>query len=851
MKERVIKLYQHLVIENAKKTLVVFGIIFIFFALQLPKFKSDVSADSFLLQNDPDLLFTQKMAQKYSGGIGGDLLIIAYTPLSEDLFSSSSLEKLESLSSDIKSIEGVKEVRSILNMPLLFSPTVSLSDIQGGMKTIEEGNVDIELAKQEFQSNPFYKNAFVSEDQLTTAILIMLEGDEKWNELRKARDNLKIKELESRLTPKEKIELIKANHKYNEYKTVANKRSADRIQEVRDVMNKHRDGDDVRMFLGGASMVVVDALSFIKNDLSKFSIGVVIFLIIALAVFFRQLRWVVIPVLCCTVSTIAMVGLMGALDWRVNPISSNFVALLLIIAMSIVIHLVVRYRELVFSYPDESQAFLVANTTRAMFSPCLYTSLTTMAAFTSLTMSGIVPVESFGKVMTLGIGLSMVVCFVVFPAVLMLIPVKKNQYEARVNSVLTSTLARFCEKNGKGVIIATTIVALLAAYGFTRLTVENRFIDYFHSHTEIYQGMLEIDTKLGGTTPLDIIIDAPQSFFDEKAAEESMSDDDFDDFAEFEEFEASEGDSNPLADSYWFTPSKLDLLVNIHDYLESLPETGQVLSIASTYKAVVRINHDQPFDSLKLQLLHSFVPDDLKELMMNPYMSDDGNQVRFSIRVIDSQKNLERSALLKQIKSDLVEKFGLEPKQVRPSSFVVLYNNMLQSLFESQFSTLGVVFLGILGMFVILFRSLKVALVAIIPNMFAAAVIIGLMGLIGLPLDLMTITVAAITIGIGVDDTIHYVHRFKEEFEKDSSYIESMKRSHRSIGMALYYTSLTIIFGFSILTASNFMPTVHFGMLTGLAMFVALIANLTLLPVLLVNLKPLGAGSDSSSASFA
>lgn len=846
MKERAIKFYQHLVIENAKKTLAVCVIIFIFFALQLPKFKSDVSADSFLLQNDPDLLFTQKMAKKYSGGIGGDLLIIAYTPLNDDLFSETSLKKLETLSNDIESIEGVKEVRSILNMPLLFSPTVNLADIQGGMKTIEEGNVDLELAKKEFQSNPFYKNAFVSEDEKTTAILIMLEGDEKWSELRQARDDLKIKKLESRLNPKEEIQLLKANHKYNEYKTIANKRSADRIQEVRDVMDKHRDGG--RMFLGGASMVVVDALSFIKNDLSKFSIGVVLFLIIALAVFFRQLRWITVPVLCCTVSAIMMVGLMGVLDWRVNPISSNFVALLLIIAMSIVIHLVVRYRELVFSYPDESQKFLVANTTRAMFIPCLYTSLTTMVAFTSLTMSGIVPVESFGKVMTLGIGLSLVVCFVVFPAVLMLMPVTKNQYEARVNSVLTNMLAKFCERNGKGVIIATIVVALLAAYGFTRLTVENRFIDYFHSHTEIYQGMLEIDTKLGGTTPLDIIIDAPQSFFDEKAAEESMGDNEFDDFAELEEFESSEGSTDPLADSYWFTPSKLEVLIDIHDYLESLPETGQVLSIASTYKAVVRINNDQPFDSLKLQLLNSFVPEDLKEIMMNPYLSEDGNQVRFSIRVIDSQKNLERSVLLKKIKEDLVEKFDLEPKQVRPASFVVLYNNMLQSLFESQFSTLGVVFLGILGMFIILFRSLKIALVAIIPNMFAAGVIIGLMGLIGLPLDLMTITVAAITIGIGVDDTIHYVHRFKEEFEKDGNYIESMKRSHRSIGMALYYTSLTIIFGFSILTASNFMPTVHFGMLTGLAMFVALIANLTLLPVLLVSTKPLGAGSDSSTS---
>ena len=389
------------------------------------------------------------MAKKYSGGLGGDLLIIAYTPLDFDLFSAKSLENIKKLSEDIEKVDGVKKINSILNMPLLFSPKVSLTDIEGGMRTLEDQDVDFGLAKREFQTNPFYKNAFVSLDEKTTAILIMVEGNDKGTRLKNERDELKIKKLEFGLSPKEEITLYKANREYNQYKTEANKANADRIETIRKIMDKHRTG--VRMFLGGASMVVVDALSFIKNDLSKFSIGVVLFLIIALGIFFRQLRWVAIPVLCCMVSTLVMVGLMGFLDWRVNPISSNFVALLLIISMSIVIHLVVRYRELVFSYPDEDQRFLVSNTARAMFLPCLYTCLTTMVAFTSLTLSGIIPVESFGKVMTVGIGLSLVICFIVFPAILMLLPVAKNQYEARVNSILTDALAKFCEKNDKAV----------------------------------------------------------------------------------------------------------------------------------------------------------------------------------------------------------------------------------------------------------------------------------------------------------------------------------------------------------------------------------------------------------------
>lgn len=434
--------------------------------------------------------------------------------------------------------------------------------------------------------------------------------------------------------------------------------------------------------------------------------------------------------------------------------------------------------------------------------------------------------------MTVGIGLATLICFIAFPAILMLLPVEKNKNETNIDLIITGALAKFCEKYSKEIIVIWVLALVLAAYGFTKITVENRFIDYFHKHTEIYQGMLEIDTKLGGTTPLDIIIDAPQDYLEEKENPEGDSEDDFG-------FFENEGD-NPLADSYWFTPSQLERLVSIHQYLEALPETGQILSIASTYQTVVRLNNDQPFDTLKLQLLHSFVPDELKDLMMKPYLADDGNQVRFSIRVIDSQENLERNMLLKEIHKDLVEKFDLAPNQVHFSSFVLLYNNMLQSLFSSQINTLGMVFFGIFVMFVILFRSFKLALVGIIPNLFAAALIIGLMGLIGLPLDLMTITIAAITVGIGVDDTIHYVYRFREEFSKDGNYIESMKRSHRSIGIAMYYTSIIVVFGFSILVISNFMPTVNFGMLTGLAMVVALISNLTFLPAMLIKLQPLG-----------
>jgi hypothetical protein len=191
---------------------------------------------------------------------------------------------------------------------------------------------------------------------------------------------------------------------------------------------------------------------------------------------------------------------------------------------------------------------------------------------------------------------------------------------------------------------------------------------------------------------------------------------------------------------------------------------------------------------------------------------------------------------------------GLQNEQVHLTGMLVLYNNMLQSLFHSQIQTVGVVFLAIMLMFVVSFRSFMLAVIAIIPNLVAAILVLGLMGWMKIPLDIMTITIAAIVIGIAVDDAIHYVHRFKKEFRSDCSYWTSVKRCHESIGLAMYYTSIIITLGFTILALSNFKPTIYFGLLTGFSMLVAMIANLTLLPILIVWLKPMGACTPAARA---
>jgi len=367
--------------------------------------------------------------------------------------------------------------------------------------------------------------------------------------------------------------------------------------------------------------------------------------------------------------------------------------------------------------------------------------------------------------------------------------------------------------------------------------VENSFIDYFKKTTEIYQGMKVIDRQLGGTTPLDVIIDLPEEkeapAQAEPASGENGTLDEFDDFEE--EFEEIGHDVK-----YWFTSERMEKVEKVHDYLDGIPETGKVMSLGTMLKVGRTLNGGKPLDGFLLALIYTELPEKFRKIIITPFVSVKDNQLRFSIRVRDSEPTLRRNELLKQIRRDLTGKLEFEDENVHLAGLLVLYNNMLQSLFSSQILTLGAVVGALLFMFMILFRSLKIALIAIFPNILSISVVLGFMGWLGIPLDMMTITIASISVGIAVDDTIHYIHRFREEFAEDRNYLATMHRCHGSIGYAMYYTSVTIIIGFSILVLSNFVPSIYFGLLTGLAMAVALFAALTLLPQLIIFTKPFG-----------
>jgi predicted RND superfamily exporter protein len=813
------------VLERPVIVILVAALFITFFGLHAGDFELDASADSLVLENDQALSYYRAIRARYGSD---DNLIVTYTPRS-DLFSDEVLDDIRVLRQDLAALERVESVVSLLDVPLISSPPITLTEMSRQIRTLDTPGTDRTLARQEFTTSPLYRNLLISPDGKTTALQVNFRRDETYHALLERRDRLRVKGLEEKLTGQEDAELAAVSLQFDEYSTsLLYQQDAD-IAAVRAILDNHRDRAD--LYLGGVPMIVADSIDFIRHDLITFGAGVLCFLILLLAVSFRKLRWILLPMLICVITGLIMVGWLGFVDWPVTVVSSNFISLLLIITLSLTIHLIVRYRELHAGKPDAGQLELVRETVRTKFGSCFYTALTTIVAFGSLLFSGIRPVIDFGWMMAVGITLAFILSFTLFPAILMLLKPGEPARLRDITGAITRFFAWLIRRFGGPVLSAFALVMILGVIGITMLTVENRFIDYFKDDTEIYRGMELIDRTLGGTTPLDVIIDAPPV---PEIVEEDFAADAF-----MEDF-IPEGDAGITGTSYWFNTYMLGKVTAIHDYLDELPETGKVLSVVTATRMLESLNNGKPIDDFFLSVLFKKLPADVKASLFTPYLSEDGDQIRFGIRVFESDPSLEREVLIQKIRHYLVDDMKIGEDRVHVTGMLVLYNNMLQSLFHSQILTLGVVFTAIMLMFMVSFRSLKMAAIAIIPNIVAALQVLGLMGWLGIPLDIMTITIAAIVIGIAVDNTIHYVHRFTDEFGKDKDYWATVGRCHNSIGRAMYYTAVTITLGFTILALSNFVPTIYFGLLTGFSMVVALLADLTLLPLLLVMLRPLG-----------
>ncbi len=832
------RLYSRLVF--GKPVLVIASLLLVvaFFAYHAQNFRLDASADSLLLENDPDLEFSREINLRY--GVR-DSVIVAYTPNGE-LFDRDELATLAALREELLDVERVQSVDSILNVPI-FGDT-PLTGISEDYLTLLDEEVDFDAAREEIMNSPVFQNALLSPDGETAGMQVSFAIDETARGLISRRTELRNLEASGEITSEQQAELLSIEEEYSQYSVLAGDRQHQTIAEIRGILDRYRDG--AQIYLGGAPMIADDLVTFVEGDLNNFSIAVVLLIIVALGLIFRRVRWVAMPLICCAVAGIIMVGLLGLMDWRVTVVSSNFISLLLIITISLTVHLTVRYRELRAKRHYSDHDKLLRHSVLSMFRPCLYTALTTAVAFGSLLVSGILPIITFGWMMMMGVVTAMIVAFTLFPSIMSMLKKDETEYSSNLKLNLTGALASFTDKFKFNVLVLYALILVFSVIGLSKLRVENSFIDYFRESTEIYQGMRLFDDKLGGTLSFDVIVDLDAAAPAEDGFDDDFDDsfaDDFDDgFADdFDDgFDDGFGDSSN-DDAYWFTAPKMEQIKAIHEYLDNDSQTGKVLSFGAIVQLAEQLNGNETIDGFLWAILYNRIPEALKDTVLTPFISIDDNQARFNVRVIESAPDLNRNELLQRIEAGVEEEFGFSEEQVRLTGILVMYNNVLQSLFQSQILTLGVVMLAIMLMFLMLFRSLSIAILCIIPNGIAAAFVLGIMGWLNIPLDIMTITIAAISVGIGVDNTIHYMHRFKREFPRLGNYRETMYFCHNSIGRAMYFTSMTIVAGFSILALSNFIPTIVFGLLTSLAMLVALTGSLTLLPQLLITFKPLGA----------
>ncbi len=786
--------YQNTVLKNPKSIFLLLIITLLSFGYFTKDFRLDASSDTLLIEGDPDLEYLREVTKRYGSK---DFLVLTFSP-DEEMVSDASINNLLSLKYKIQSLDWVHSVITLLDIPLLDNSDAPLQERLENFKTLKDEGVDKQRGFKEILNSPVFRNFVISEDGKTSGIIVNIKKDI-------------LKDIENKTD--QEIEI---------YKDKLKKKNHENILQIREIIKSYKDIG--KIYLGGIPMIADDMMSFIKSDIIVFGLGVFLFIIATLWFVFKKLIWIIVPISSCFFSVIIMTGLLGLLGWKVTVISSNFIALMLILTMAMNIHMSTRFLQLKNDFPDSSNFEIISITTGKMFWPIIYTVLTTICAFLSLIFSGIKPIIDFGWMMTFGLITSFVVTFTLLPTLLSFVSDNSVEINENKESKITSFFAKISNNNKNIIFTLTGIVIILSVLGISRLEVENSFINYFNKNTEIYKGMKLIDEKLGGTTPLEVILKFPNQ--DKNKSDE---DDEFEDWGEGE---------NKDDEKYWFTKDKIDKIDSVHNYLDGLPAVGKVLSFSSIIQVATQLNNNKPLGTLEMGVLYSKIPESIKKEIIDPYISIKDNEARISLRIIDSQDGLRRNDLIKKINLDLKDQLNLNDEEFKLAGVLILFNNLLQSLFKSQILTLGLVMIGIFAMFMVLFRNIKLSIIGVVPNFIAAFFILGIIGLLGIPLDMMTITIAAITIGIAVDNSIHYIYRFKEEYLKYQDYEKTLKICHSTVGVAILNTSITIVFGFSILVFSKFIPTIYFGVFTGIAMLLAMISVLTLLPSLLLLSKP-------------
>ena len=803
------------ILEQPKLILIFLLILLSLAFYQGKKFQLDASADTLLIENDPDLNYLRSINERYASE---DFFVVTYSP--KQTLNKNNINEFKKFVNEIDNFKWVSKTISVLNSPLFESSDKPLVEKIKDIEYITSKDVDFNKALKELKNSPVYKKLIINEDASVFGIVVYIKDNQEYLSALKLNKNFLDKKEKNQLTSENKIQFDKHSIYLEKLKKQRNKEYEDYNVEIRSHIANYKTQANIN--LSGIPMIVDDLINFVKKDIVIFGSGVFIFMLITLWIIFRDIKWVIFPLLSCLISIALMIGTLGYLNWKVTVISSNFISIMLVLTMEINIHYIQRYKQFQNLYPKKTETQLTQLTANGIFQSILYGVFITIIGFLSFIFCDIRPVIDFGYMMSVGLIISMLVTMILLPSLIIQFKPKIVKKDQSKDSKFFKNLAHFAINQKLLIIFSSAGILLASFYGSSKITVENSFINYFNKDTEIYKGMKLIDEKLGGTTPLEIIV---------KFKDTSSKKDASDDF-----FETSNSDE--FKDSYWFTNFRTETIANIHKYLESLPEIGKVLSFYSVIQMGEKINDNKKLGSLEMAILYSKLPDDIKKNIVTPYISIENNEARFSVRVVDSNPNLNRKELLKKMQKHLEENLKLSKDDFKVTGVFVLFNNQLQSLYKSQIQTLSFSYFGILFALFILFRSWKLSLIASAPDIVASMLILGSLGFLKIPLDMMTITIATIVMGIGTRAGIYYINRFKTEFAIHKDYKKTIIACHQTVGRSIVIAALTIIFGFSILVLSNFNPTINFGILIGIAIFAALILSLTIMPLLLLITKP-------------
>ena len=764
----------------------------------IQNFRIDASSDTLVAQNDEEFKYYNSYNKVFNSD---NFLVLAVEKKGE--IDKEFIKNFESISSKLLNLKPVSHVFSFIDAPILFLNNTTLTELNSSnIENLRNSNLDLKEVIKEFSNNPVYLDQIINKKANVFSIVIYLK------------ENLEL------ITAKENFKnLIISKKEYLSIKTFYDEERNNLIKNIRKIIR----GSDTKQsyYLGGVEMIASDVINFVKNDIIVFSISVILIIIAVLFFIFRQIIWVIICLLSSSYSIVVIFGILGFTQIEVTAISSNFSALIFILSVSMNIHIINYYRLL--EYNEQNLSITLKN----MFWPCLYTTLTTMVAFGSLIITDIKPIIDFGFIMIISLIISLFCSFTILPFLIYIFPINFSLNNNK--NILKINFISIVLNHHKKILVVSLFLFIGSIVGASNLGVENSFVNYFKKNTEIYKGMKLIDDELGGTTPLDIILTFNKN--DELSLTTNDNDEEIIDDLELEEDFFDDDIFSDNINVNWFSENKIEMISIIHKYLESRDEIGKVQSILSLIELANLINK-KPLGIFELSVLYQEIPETYKKDLIYPYLIIDKNMAKISARVKDSEK-INRKKIIKEINHFIENNKNTSLDDYRVNGLLVLYNNMLDSLFESQIKSLGFVIILIFLMFLILFRSIKLSILAIIPNIFASSFILGIIGFLSIPLDIMTITIAAITIGIAVDNTIHYLYRFTE-FKKNNKMIESISLTNMSAGLAVLTTSMTIALGFSVLSLSSFIPTVIFGIFTSMAMIFAMIGVLFFLPSLLI-----------------